>query len=54
MMIMIPAAQQIHYGGHLVRYDIPGINPNGTKFPFLLLELITNHSVTFHGAAAIP
>lgn len=50
---MIPAAQQIHYGDRLVRY-ISGINPKGTKLPFLLLELIANHSVTFHGAATVP
>ncbi len=51
---MIPAAQQIHYGYHHVRYHIPGINPEGTKSPFLLLELIANHCVTFHGAATVP
>lgn len=52
-MIIIPAAKQIHCDDHLVRYHIPGINPTGAKSPFLLLELIANHSVTFHGAGAV-
>ena len=51
---MISAAEQIHYGNHLVRYHIARINPKGTKSPFVLLELIANHGVTFHGAATVP
>lgn len=53
MVRIIPTAQQIHFSGHLVRYHIPGINPKATKSPFLLLELIANHSVTFHDAATV-
>lgn len=52
-MIIISAAKQIHCDDHLVRYHIPGINPKGARSPFLLLELIANHGVTFHGAAAV-
>lgn len=46
--------QQIHCSNHLVRYQMLRINPKGTKSPFLLLQLIANHGVTFRVAATIP